>query len=169
MTTTIRAMIGSLLLASMTIAAAPAQAQSQYWQCAPFARMLSGLQLFGRAADWWAQAAGKYQRGDLPKIGAVLSFKSFRSMPAGHVATVSEIVDARTVRLTHANWSIINGRRGQVERNVTAVDVSDKGDWSKVRVWWAPTGSLGTTAYPANGFIYADASGAGSRVQIASN
>ncbi|WP_380872965.1 hypothetical protein ACFB49_38630 [Sphingomonas sp. DBB INV C78] len=152
--------MAAMLLASMTLTATPAAAQSQYWQCAPFARMFSGIQLFGRAADWWAQAAGKYQRGQTPAIGSVLSFRAFRAMPAGHVATVSQIIDARTVKLTHANWSLIGGRRGQVEHDVTAVDVSPKGDWSQVRVWWAPTQSLGTTSYPTNGFIYAAAEAA---------
>ncbi|MDX3885649.1 MAG: CHAP domain-containing protein [Sphingomonas sp.] len=160
MRTSFWAGMAAMLLASMTLTATPATAQSQYWQCAPFARMISGIQLFGRAADWWAQAAGKYQRGQTPKVGSVLSFRAFRAMPAGHVATVSEVVDARTVKLTHANWSIINGRRGQVERDVTAVDVSEAGDWSKVRVWWGPSRGLGMTAYPTNGFIYAAAEAA---------
>ena len=30
------------------------------------------------------------------------------------------------------------------------------GDWSKVKVWYAPMGDVGLTAYPAYGFIYAD-------------
>lgn len=160
MTKSIWTGIGAMLLATMTLTATPAQAQSQYWQCAPFARMFSGIQLFGRAADWWTQAAGKYKRGNTPMVGSILSFRAFRSMPAGHVATVSEVVNNRTVKLTHANWSLINGRRGQVERDVTAVDVSEAGDWSKVRVWWAPTKSIGMTAYPTNGFIYAAATDA---------
>ena len=41
-----------------------------------------------------------------------------------------------------------------VERNVMAVDVSAAGDWSEVRVWYAPTGSLGLRPSPAKGFIY---------------
>lgn len=159
----------AMLLATMLFSATPAQAQSQYWQCAPFARMLSGIQLFGRAADWWAQAAGKYQRGQTPKVGSVLSFQAFRAMPSGHVATVSQIVDSRTVKLTHANWSLINGSRGQVERDVTAIDVSAAGDWSKVRVWWGPTKSLGMTAYPTNGFIYAAGEAAKAVVTAGSN
>jgi hypothetical protein len=56
------------------------------------------------------------------------------------------------VLLTHANWS----RPGGIERNVRAVDVSAAGDWSEVRVWFAPVGGLGTTSFPVNGFIYSD-------------
>ena len=41
-----------------------------------------------------------------------------------------------------------------VERGVMAVDVSAAGDWSEVRVWYAPTGSLGLRPSVAKGFIY---------------
>jgi len=34
--------------------------------------------------------------------------------------------------------------------------VSPQGDWSQVRVWYGPTGGLGTSTYPTSGFIYAD-------------
>ncbi len=133
--------------------AAPAAAQS-YLQCAPFARLVSGIQLFGRAADWWEQAKGLYARGVAPQKGAVLSFKSTGAMRAGHVAVVSEVVSNRVIKITHANWSVINGRRGQVEQDVEAVDVSAANDWSEVRVWYAPIGKVGNRAYPTNGFIY---------------
>jgi len=69
------------------------------------------------------------------------------------------------VLLTHANWSPIEGRRGQIERNVRAVDVSPANDWSEVRVWYDPIGDLGTTAWPVEGFIY-PAAEAAPRTQI---
>ena len=47
-----------------------------------------------------------------------------------------------------------------------AVDVSAAGDWSQVKVWYAPQGGLGTTPYPARGFIYADRA---AKVELASN
>ena len=78
--------------------------------------------------------------------------KPGHGMRVGHVAMVSEIVDARTIKLTHANWSV----RGGVEHDVTAIDVSDAGDWSKVRIWYAPIHDIGLTAYSAYGFIYPD-------------
>src|SRR3546814_1663173 len=56
--------------------------------------------------------------------------------------------------ISHANWSPIHGRRGQIERNVRVVDVSDAGDWSLVRVWYAPIGDLGTRTNPVQGFLY---------------
>ena len=125
-----------------------------HWECVPFARELSGVQIFGNANTWWDQAEGRYSRGTRPRIGAVLSFIPHGAMRLGHVATVSDIVDARTVRVTHANWSTINGRRGQVERDVEVIDVSAAGDWSKVRVWFAASDALGTTQWPTHGFIY---------------
>ncbi len=125
-----------------------------HWECVPFAREISGIQIYGDAWTWWGQADGRYSRGTRPKLGAVMAFQPHGGMRLGHVATVSEIVDRRTIRVTHANWSRIDGRRGQVERDVEIRDVSDDGDWSRVRVWFAPLGDLGTTAWPVHGFIY---------------
>jgi surface antigen len=125
-----------------------------HWECVPYAREVSGVQIYGDAHTWWGQAEGRYARGNRPRIGAVLSFIPHGAMRLGHVATVSEIIDARTVRVTHANWSTINGRRGQVERGVEVIDVSLAGDWSKVRVWFAASEALGTTHWPTHGFIY---------------
>ena len=126
-------------------------AMAQFWQCAPYAREISGIQIRGNANTWWGQAAGRYERGHTPEVGAVLSFRSTRRMRVGHVAMVSKVVSDREVLLTHANWS----RPGRIERDVRAVDVSEAGDWSLVKVWYGPQAGLGTSSYPTNGFIYA--------------
>lgn len=149
----LRTAIAALALAAMALVSAPALATG-YLQCAPFARMESGIQLFGNARDWWHQADGRYERGNAPRIGAVMAFAPTRAMPIGHVAVVSQIVSDRELRITHANWSPINGRRGQIERNVRVVDVSANNDWSQVRVWYAPIGDLGLRTNPITGFIY---------------
>ncbi len=125
-----------------------------YIQCVPYARKVSGIQLYGDAHTWWDQAAGRYARGSHPKVGAVMAFRPYGAMQLGHVAAVSRVIDSRTVLLRHANWSPIDGRRGQPEDNVRAVDVSPANDWSEVRVWYAPLGGLGTTHWPVEGFIY---------------
>ncbi|HET9510355.1 MAG TPA: CHAP domain-containing protein [Sphingomonas sp.] len=138
--------------ALMTLTIAAPKAEAKFWQCAPFARMISGIDIRGNALTWWNQAAGKYARGAAPKKGAVMSFAATGRMRYGHVAMVSKVLNDREVLLTHANWS----RRGGVETDVRAVDVSDKGDWSRVKVWFASNGGLGTSSYPVNGFIYAD-------------
>ncbi|WP_366926496.1 CHAP domain-containing protein [Brevundimonas sp.] len=116
-----------------------------------FARMFSGIEIFGDAHTWWSQAQGKFDTGSRPRTGAVLAFQSSGRMRLGHVAVVSEVLTDRVIRVTHANWG---GSRGKVEENVTVVDVSDANDWSAVKVWYNPINDLGTTVYPTSGFIY---------------
>jgi surface antigen len=132
---------------------------SPYLQCVQFARQFTGIQIFGDAWTWWEKATGKYEEGQAPKPGAVLVFKPQGKMRVGHVAVVSQIVTDRYIQITHANWSPINGRRGQVEKDVNVLDVSEKGDWSKVKVWYGPLNDLGTTIYTTYGFIYNEAKG----------
>lgn len=141
-------MRAALAIACTVMTTTPAAAR--FWQCVPFAREVSGVEIYGNALTWWGQAESRYARGHAPEIGAVMSFRPTARMPLGHVAMVSEIVNDREVLLTHANWS----RPGGTEYNVRAVDVSTQGDWSEVRVWYAPIGGLGTSVYPLNGFIY---------------
>ncbi|MBB3349147.1 MULTISPECIES: CHAP domain-containing protein [unclassified Sphingomonas] len=140
----------ALVVSCALMTVAPAQAR--YLQCVPFAREVSGIEIRGNANTWWGQAAGRYERGHVPVEGAVMAFKATRGMPIGHVAMVSRVVSDREVLLTHANWS----RRGGIERDVRAIDVSPAGDWSAVRVWYAGNGDLGTSSYPLAGFIYPD-------------
>lgn len=147
--------IAVFALAVAALSALPAAA-STYLQCVPFARAASGVDLFGNAETWWSQAAGRYDRGSEPRVGAVLSMPGTRAMPLGHVAVVTKILNDREILIDHSNWSPINGRRGQVERGVRAVDVSAAGDWSQVRIWYAPIRDLGLRANPAHGFIYSD-------------
>ena len=133
---------------------ASAELQQPYLQCVPYARQVSGILIYGDAWTWWDQAEGRYARGHTPRVGAVMAFQPYGSMTLGHVAAVSRVIDSRTVLLRHANWSPIDGRRGQIEDDVRAVDVSPDNDWSQVRVWYAPIQGLGTTAWPVAGFIY---------------
>jgi surface antigen len=141
----------------MVVLLAPGGAfADDYWQCVPFARLMSGIQIFGDAWTWWSQAAGRYQTGFVPKAGAVLCFRPTGKMRLGHVAVVSQVLTDRVIQITHANWSLIDGDRGHVERNVTVVDVSPQGDWSLVKVWNDPSRNLGSTTYPTYGFIYQD-------------
>lgn len=134
-------------------------------QCAPYARDRSGIPLHGNAATWWDQAAGAYARGQAPASGSVLVFKSSRSIPYGHVAVVDRVVDQRHVLLDHANWS----RPGKIEHDAMAEDVSTAGDWSQVRVWYAPSAGLGLRANAAYGFIYKQPQAAVARPELAQN
>ena len=133
---------------------AVARSVNSGWQCAQFARLFSGINIVGDAWTWWDKASGRYAKGFAPKEGSVLVFRPNGAMRLGHVAVVSQVLTDRIIQVTHANWSLIGGRRGQVEKDVTVVDVSDAGDWSKVKVWFDPSGKLGTTTYPTYGFIY---------------
>lgn len=148
--------LATIALFGATVTALPAAA-STYLQCVPFARAASGIDIRGNARDWWAAAEGRYERGQTPRVGAVMHFSGTRAMPIGHVAVVAAIVSDRELLIDHANWSPINGRRGQIERGVRAVDVSANGDWSSVRIWYAPIGDLGLRANPVSGFIYPSA------------
>jgi hypothetical protein len=139
----------ALLLALCT--AAPAIARGQL-QCVPYARDVSGIDIHGNAWTWWDQASGLYERGQQPRVGAVLAFRATSAMPFGHVAVVSQIVDSRHLLLDHANWS----GPGRIEHAALAEDVSEAGDWSSVRVWYAPAGGLGSRTNPVYGFIYAN-------------
>jgi hypothetical protein len=139
-----------LVMGLAGLAATPAAAALQ---CAPYARAESGIAIHGNAGTWWGQAAGRYRRGGQPEVGAVLAFQPSRAMPIGHVAVVAEIIDSRHIYLNHANWS----GPGRIERRALAEDASPNGDWSVVRVWYAPQGSLGLRANPTFGFIYRDA------------
>ena len=141
--------LGAALLGLMLFFPAIGQARSTL-QCVPFARQMSGIEIRGNAKTWWYQAEGRYDRGQTPREGSVLAMPGSGKMRLGHVAMVSKIVSDREILLTHANWS----HRGGIERDVRAIDVSDKGDWSRVRIWYAGNGDLGTSTYPAYGFIY---------------
>jgi surface antigen len=142
------------IILSLLLVAAPATALNEGLQCVPYARALSGVIIYGDAHTWWAQADGKYQRGNEPKIGSVLAFPPHGNMRLGHVAAVRDIIDDRTIIISHANWSTIGGVRGHIEEDVRAVDVSAENDWSRVRVWYTPNEALGSTEWPVHGFIY---------------
>jgi hypothetical protein len=133
----------------------PTAATPGVLQCVPFARDTSGIRLYGDAHTWWRQAEGKYARGRTPLPGAVMAIRPHGGSTLGHVAMVSRVVDARTILISHANWSA----PGKIERNVTAMDVSPANDWSEVRVWYAPIHNLGGGRWPVSGFIYKGRSG----------
>jgi surface antigen len=137
--------------------APPSTPDSQgFLYCVPYARQVTGIEIYGDAWTWWQGAAGLYERGARPLAGAVLVMKRDGRLPHGHVSVVTEIVDAREIRVTHANWGWAGKKRGQVESDVSIIDVSPTNDWSQVKVWNG--GSYGRI-YPAYGFIYPGAPG----------
>ncbi len=120
-------------------------------ECAPFARQVSGIQLYGDAAAWWDQASGRYDRGSDPVEGGVLVFRRSGRLPSGHVSVVARLVSSREVHVTQANWV-----HQRITRDEPVVDVSPGNDWTRVRVWWAPSNTLGSTVYSTYGFIVPD-------------
>jgi len=117
-------------------------------ECAPFARQVSGIQLYGEAYSWWDQAAGRYSRGSDPVPGGVLVFRRSARLGSGHVSVVGRVVSDREIVVTQANWV-----HRRITRDEPVVDVSSRNDWSAVRVWWAPSRTLGSTVYSTYGFI----------------
>lgn len=121
--------------------------------CVPYARMESGIDVKGNAANWWEAASGTYERGFRPEPGSVLNFRATGRMRLGHVAVVAAVVDSRTIQIDHANWSGPGASKGGVSRGIPVVDVSQNNDWSEVRVGLGRTGDFGSV-YPTYGFIY---------------
>ncbi|HEY1933347.1 MAG TPA: CHAP domain-containing protein [Acetobacteraceae bacterium] len=117
-------------------------------ECAPFARALSGVRLWGEAADWWQEASGRYGRLRAPEVGSVLVLRRSGRLPDGHVAVVSRVLSARQILVTQANWV-----HHRVTEDQPVIDISADNDWSLVRVWWPPADQMGVTEYPAYGFI----------------
>ncbi len=126
------------LFVALGLTASPASALYEGLQCVPFARAMTGVTIYGDAHTWWEQAENRYERGNLPKVGAVMTFIPHGNMRLGHVAAVRKIIDKRTLLISHANWSTIDGIRGHIEEDVRVIDVSEDNDWSRVRVWYTP-------------------------------
>ena len=117
--------------------------------CVEFARIRSGIAIFGDARTWWDHAKGQYARGADPLPGAVMVFAATRKMRLGHVAVVKRIVSSREVIVDHANWR----RDGNIYLNAPVIDVSANNDWSQVRVFDPRGGRMGSNVYPIKGFV----------------
>lgn len=119
-------------------------------QCVAYARERSGIEIYGDAQTWWAQADGRYRRSSAPAIGAVIVMGGTE---AGHVGVVTHVLNARQIAIDHANWL----GHGEIITGALVEDASPAGDWSTVRVWNAETQAMGARAYPVFGFVLPDA------------
>ncbi len=117
-------------------------------ECAPFARELSGIALYGDAASWWDGSEGRYARGQSPVLGGVLVFRRSGRLPSGHVSVVSRLLAPRQIEVIQANWV-----PGTLDEDQLVVDVSERNDWTAVRVWYPPVNQLGSHEYAAYGFV----------------
>ena len=127
--------------------------QGGWMECVPYARHVSGIDLTGDAYLWWGEAAGRYQRGNIPAAGSVLNFRSNGRMRLGHVAVVTEVVNQREIVVTQANWGGPGFARGGISTGISVVDVSPGNDWTAVRVALGHSPHYGSV-YPTYGFIY---------------
>jgi len=120
--------------------------------CVEYARMRSGLAVFGDAKYWWERARNLYARVSHPVEEAVMVFSGSRRLKRGHVAVVTEIVGPRRIIVDQANWQ----NKGEIDHATPVLDVSSANDWSKVRVWDIRSGTFGAHIYAISGFIAKD-------------
>jgi hypothetical protein len=117
--------------------------------CVEYARMRSGMAVFGDARQWWDRAKHLYTRLSTPAEEAVMVFAGSHRLRRGHVAVVTEIVSPREIIVDQANWQ----NHGEIDHATPVLDVSKANDWSLVRVWDIPSGAFGARTYPISGFI----------------
>jgi hypothetical protein len=155
----VRAVLAILMLLTLAACGAPpglAPLRPELGEptsCVPYARARSGIALAGDAWQWWDAAAGRYERGPAPRPGSVLVIRRTARLPGGHVAVVAEVLGRREIRVDHANWAS-GAARGRIATDQLVVDVSARNDWSLVRVWYPRIAALGTTSFPAHGFVH---------------
>ncbi len=132
----------------------PIYRRADYLWCVPYARDVSHIDLSGDAFLWWAEAAGRYARGQRPEDGAVLNFRSSARIRLGHVAVVEKVINSREILVDQANWV-----PDQVSHDVPVIDVSPDNNWTMVRV--SIGGGRFGAPYPTYGFIYDQPIGGG--------
>jgi len=121
--------------------------------CVPYARQVSGIQIYGDAYQWWDRAEPRYQRGRTPAPGSVLVLSRTRQMTHGHVAVVKRVVNPREIDVTQSNWGNNWRTRRVVYESQRVQDISPRNDWSSVRFWNYEKNVYGFP-YAVRGFIY---------------
>ncbi|MCO6416308.1 CHAP domain-containing protein [Siccirubricoccus sp. KC 17139] len=136
---------------------APRRTSAGGWggiSCVPYARAVTGMAITGNGGEWWHNAAGLYARDQRPEPGSVMAFRSAGGMSRGHVAVVRQVIGPREVLIDHANWAGPGIRRGTVMHNVAVVDVSERNDWTAVKVQVGHDSSVFGRTYATYGFIH---------------
>ena len=126
-----------------------AQQPTSHLQCVPYARAVSGVNIFGDAWTWWQKATGKYAKSGVPSLRAVMVLFHYAGPDRAHLAVVTAMPSSREVRIDHANWL----DQGRVYTNVPVYDMSPDNDWSVVKVYNPATRDWGTRVYDVQGFI----------------
>jgi surface antigen len=120
-------------------------------QCVPYARRVSGIQIYGDAHSWWRQAP-KARRSERPVEGAVMVLSKTRRLRYGHLAVVTRVLNSREIEVTHTNWGSSRESRRMVYKAMRVKDVSKWNDWSRAIFWNAQTNAFGSP-YQVSGFI----------------
>lgn len=130
-------------------------ARLQPLQCVPYARDVSGIEIYGDAHTWWdkAQNNPQYARGKMPVKDSVLVLSKTGRLQYGHVAVVERIINKREIEVTHVNWGQDQWSRRRVYKGMLARDISRNNDWSQIQFWSPEAESFGRT-YQAKGFVY---------------
>jgi hypothetical protein len=137
-------------VANIAATAAPTvEWAAKHLYCVEYARIRSGLQIFGDAKYWWGKAADMYARAAQPVADAVIVFSGSKRIRHGHVAVVTAVLGPREIKVDHANWQ----NHGEIDLNMPVLDVSKGNDWSQVRVWDPKTSQYGARVYAISGFI----------------
>lgn len=121
-----------------------------------YVKSVTGMAIPGQAWSWWDGSNGRYPRGHNPVPSAVLVFRQQQNLPAGHLAIVTKVLSSREVRISHADWASTWATRGRITGNVPVLDVSRANDWTKVRLWYANSGTV-DQVYGTYGFVYGSA------------
>ena len=79
-------------------------------ECVPYARNLSGVQIWGDAVTWWRQAENKYVRSGRPAEGSVLVLRGGEVSINVPVVDVSAANDWSQVRVWHVPGGYWGGR-----------------------------------------------------------
>ena len=123
--------------------------QDKPLSCVPFARVHSGVNIYGDAYTGWDQADGRYPRSSVPSKGSVMVLAGYAGSKRAHVAVVRRVVSSREIRVDHANWL----NNGAIFLDDPVADISPDNDWSQVLVWNVETGAWGVHTYDVQGFI----------------
>ena len=146
--------IAVVVLCSILLSACATGFNVVHKECVPYARDVSGIEIYGNAHTWWDKAPKEsYARGRLPKRGSVLVLSRTSRLQYGHVAVVENVLNSREITVTHTNWGKDFMSRRKVYSDMLARDVSPKNDWSQVQ-FWVPESEKFGRSYSAKGFIY---------------
>jgi surface antigen len=121
--------------------------------CVPYARDVSGIQIYGDAYTWWNKAYPRYTYGSMPQLGAVLVLEKTNRLRYGHLAVVKKIINQRQIDVTHSNWGSDREHRRIIYESMRAEDISPNNSWTSVRFWNKDANVFGFP-YAAKGFIY---------------